>query len=377
MSNDDAGWTAFLAAIVDHIAHPVFVKDRAFRFVFLNRALCQMVGHSRDAMLGKTDYDFFPKSEADFFRKKDQELFETAADIEIGEEPMTDAAGGAHVLATTKVPLRNAAGQVTHLVGIVHDITVQKRAEAFLRTANEELERRVAERTHELAVAQFELMRKERLAVLGRMVGGLAHQIRNPLGAIINAVAILSKSMGPAAKNEEREALAVINEEAWRANRIIVDLIDFARIRPPEPRDERLALLVSRVLVAHEVPATIEVQLSIDAEHTASVDRDQVEGAIRNLVTNAVEAMTQGGTLSISSRLEDQGVVLTIQDSGPGIVPDVLAHLFEPLVTTKPFGLGLGLTTARSLVDNQGGRLRCVTDAGTGTRFDVWLPAQR
>lgn len=375
MSDGDTRVPGFMAAIVDHLAHPVFVKDRQFRFVFVNRALCHMVGYSREQLIGKTDYDFFPKAEADFFRKKDKELFETAKNIEVDEEPITDAAGARHVLATTKVPMRGDGGEVTHLVGIIHDITAQKVAEDALRAANESLERRVAERTRELADAQLELLRKERLAVLGRLVSGLAHQIRNPLGAIVNAASILVKLAGPSASPDLLQTIGVINEEVWRANRIIIDLVDFARIRPAEPRPVPVKALVDAALGSQEIPEKIRVKVAIPEGLQVSVDFDQTLGALGNLVTNAVEAMAHGGELSFEARVADEQVVLAVADTGPGVAAGVLEHLFEPLVTTKIFGLGLGLTTCRALINNQRGSITCSSEPGKGTRFEVKLPA--
>ena len=186
----------FLATIVDHVAHPIFVKDRSFRWVLLNRSACELVGYRREDMLGKSDYDFFPREEADFFRQKDIELFATNSEVVIDEEPITDASGRRHVLTTTKVPLRNQHGEVTHLVGIIHDITRLKQAEAALRGANLDYERRLEQRSRELIAAQDELVRKERLAVLGQLAGSVAHQIRNPLAAIKNAASVLKRSTG-------------------------------------------------------------------------------------------------------------------------------------------------------------------------------------
>ena len=116
----------------------------------------------------------FPKEEADFFRLKDEELFRSESKVVIEEETITDAHGELHVLATTKVPLRDPDGRVTHLVGIIKDITVLKDAQEQLRQSNEELEARVAERTQQLREAQRELLRTERLAVLGKLAGGVA-----------------------------------------------------------------------------------------------------------------------------------------------------------------------------------------------------------
>src|SRR5512141_1488941 len=100
----------FLSGIIDAIAHPVFVKDRDFRFVLVNRALEQMLGHTRPDLLGKDDFDFFPPEQAEFFRQKDRQMFATDEAVWIDEEPITDAFGRTHVLCTTKVPLRDAGG---------------------------------------------------------------------------------------------------------------------------------------------------------------------------------------------------------------------------------------------------------------------------
>ncbi len=147
---EDGVTVEFLAAIVDHIAHPIFVKDRSFRFVLINRALSQMLGIDRARVLGRTDYDLLPAVEADSFRERDVEVIARGVTINIEEEPLTDAAGVRHMLTTTKVPLRDANGDVSHIVGIIHDITALKRAEDALREANEALERRVRERTADL-----------------------------------------------------------------------------------------------------------------------------------------------------------------------------------------------------------------------------------
>lgn len=251
MGSDDPGrpWAeapaSFLLEILDLVAHPVFVKDRAFRFVFLNRALCTMVGYSRESMLGKTDYDFFPREEADFFRAKDVEMFESGSEVVIDEEPITDSRGTRHVLATTKVPLRDAEGGITHLVGIIHDITRLKDAEDALRQANADLERRVEERSAALAAVREDLHRKERLAVLGRLAGGVAHEIRNPLAAIRGAAQILARH-GPA--GDVPAVVSIIQEEVGRADRIIGDLIDYARARPPARRPVAVGYVVAQAL---------------------------------------------------------------------------------------------------------------------------------
>jgi len=361
-----------LAAIIDHVAHPIFVKDRSFRFVMVNRALAEMAGFARADMLGKTDYDFFPRSEADFFRKKDREMFATGSTVVIDEEPITDGRGERHILATTKVPLHDGDGTVTHVVGIVHDITRLKRAEEALRLSNEELERRVRERTDELARAQAELIRKERLAVLGELAGGVAHQVRNPLGSISNAVAVARRAV--AAGDDPTMALDIISEEVWRANRIISDLIGYARVRTPRLRRVDVRDLVARVLAGQEVDAAVRVVEDLPELPPVRLDVEQAQGAVDNLVRNALEAMPEGGTLTVRARQKDEEIVLTVEDTGPGVDPEIEEQLFEPLVTTKTVGLGLGLTTTRALLESQGGRVDWESEPGRGARFHVRLP---
>jgi PAS domain S-box-containing protein len=362
----------FLAAIVDHVAHPIFVKDRAFRWVLLNRSACELFGYRREDMLGKSDYDFFPKPEADFFRQKDLELFATKSEIVIDEEPLTDASGQRHVLATTKVPLRDETGEVTHLVGIIHDITRLKAAEAALRSANLEYEQRLDQRSRELIAAQDELVRKERLAVLGQLAGSVAHQIRNPLAAIKNAASVLKRSTG-----EEvvvTQMLSTIDDEVRHANQIVTDLLDYARVRPPTTRPIDVGYLIQTALDGQQVPPGVRVTLRVPDLPPVQVDADQVHMALANLVRNALDAMPDGGALTLSAELDDRDIVVVVEDSGSGVRPEVQKRLFEPLVTTKPRGLGLGLTTARILLENQGGSVAYCERGGPGTRFKVRLP---
>lgn len=366
-----------LQVIVDHIAEPLFIKDRGFHFVLLNRAFCQLVGYPREQMLGKTDYDFFPKPESDFFRRKDEEVFATGNTVTIEAESITDARGSQHVLSTRKVPFKDASGKVTHLIGVFHDITRLKAAEDALRRANEELERRVRERTSALEAAQDDLVRKEKLAVLGQIAGGIAHQIRNPLATIKNAAYVLERHLPATSRPELASTMQILHEEVNRANRIITGLLDYARMRAPERAPAEIGPMLEHVLAAAQVPENIRVEIEITTARRVLVDEGQVEGAVFNLVRNCVEEMPHGGKLTLDARDEGDVVVLGIVDTGPGVAPGAAAHLFEPLYTTKALGLGLGLVTARTLVEGQGGTIACASSGAEGTRFEIRLPAAR
>lgn len=366
----------FLSAIIDHVAHPIFVKDRDFRFVLLNRAMEGMIGIPRAELLGHTDYDFFPKEQADWFRQKDQEMFTLGKRVEVTEEPLTDKDGRHHVLSTTKVPLRDAQGVITHLVGIIHDITPLKRAEEALREVSNVLERRMQERTDELLAAQTELVRRERLAVIGLFAGSLAHQIRNPLGSIKNA-AYLVQLASPTVDDDLRRALNIIQDEVGRANQIITDLVDYARVTPAQRRVVPVDLLMEIALTGMDLPANITVVTECPALPKVFVDPSQLQRALQKLVKNALQAMSSGGTLTLRARSEGDAVFFCVSDTGRGIPDDVRNRLFEPLVSGNPGSLGLGLITARALVENQGGALALEKTDHEGTCVMVRLPVAR
>jgi PAS domain S-box-containing protein len=364
----------FLEEVVRHVAHPIFVKDRAHRWVWVNDALAELMGRPRDELLGRTDHDFFPASQADFFHLKDREVFASGEAVTIAAEPMNDASQRTHVLATTKVPLRGPSGEVTHIVGITHDITHLKEVEEALRLANEELERRVEERTRALRDAQNALLRKERLAVLGQLSGGLAHQIRTPLSTIGNAVAVLRRRLHGAGDEDTQRALVIIDEEIREANRIITDLLDFARVRPPSTAALPVADLIDGALGAAAPLDPIAVLREVPPDLIVAVDERQTRDALGNVIRNALEAMGDEGRLTLRATAAPPFACIAVEDTGPGVAEEALVHLFEPLVTTKALGLGLGLTTARALIENQGGNIRYVKASGVGARFEIRVP---
>lgn len=365
---------AFLRAILENVAHPIFVKDREHRLVLVNRAFVALTGRVRRDILGKNDFELFPPKEAAFFRAMDEEAFRTRNPVVIEEEPLTDAEGKRHLLRTVKVPITDPESTaLTYIVGIITEITHMREAEDALRLANEELERRVEERTRALHDAQHALLRKERLAVLGQLAGGLAHQIRNPLAAITTATGVLRRKLGEAVDADTRQALSAIREEVWEANRIITDLLDYARVKPPSRTVVTLAELIASALEHSPPPDRIHIVQEVD-DIELKVDDRQVRDALGNVIRNAYEAMPRGGTLTIQATAEPGLAMISVEDSGPGLTRDSMKSLFEPLVTSKPLGLGLGLSTARSLIENQGGTIRAATQRGRGARFEIRIP---
>lgn len=365
---------SFLYAIIEHVAHPIFVKDRAFRFVVVNHALTDLVSIDKEKLLGKTDYDFFPKHEADLFREADEEMFRRGEVVEIIEERITDGHGELHVLSTTKVPLRNARGEITHLVGIIHDITALARAKEDLRERNARLEEFLSERASALHDAQQELMRRQRLSVIGQLAGGVAHQVRNPLATIRNAAYLLKLTLGSGISEDAQRSLDIINDEVARANGIITDLVEYARVREAHRKPCSLAYLKSQALGGIEVPEGVVLACDVPETCVVNVDGEQVQRALFNLLRNAVEAAAPEGEVRVSVETVGDEVHVILRDTGAGLPDEVRAQLDSPTDTTRPSTVGLGLMTARALIENQGGALRYRAIPEGGSRFEVVLP---
>jgi PAS domain S-box-containing protein len=359
----------FAARVLDSLPNPVFVKDQGHRFVLVNRAFEELVGLKRAALVGTTDHQHFLGREADFFREVDRGVLSTGTPAVIPDEPFTDGLGREHRLRTTKTPLRGADGAVTHVLGVITELDEVRRAEAELQRAQG-----AAERPDPGSDLHQAMLRKERLAVLGQLAGGLAHQIRNPLAAISTAASILLRRLEKATDPDVLQALTAIREEVWEANRIITDLLDYARIRPPTKQRVKVRTLFDGVVDQLHVHDAIALVRDEEPGLEVVADERQLRDALANLARNALEAMPAGGRLLLTAVRDGSDVVLAVEDTGPGLKRDVVARLFEPLVTSKPLGLGLGLTLARALVENQGGVLRAGTARGQGARFEVRIP---
>lgn len=366
---------AFLEGVLAGLPDALFVKDREHRYVLVNAPFLALARKTEREVIGLRDEDVLPAELAVRYHATDREVLERGRSVRVEEETYVDPERQLYVIETTKVPLRDQTGAITHVLGLVHDVTRRKQAEDDLRHAKAELERRVEERTEALRGAQQELLRKERLAVLGQLAGGLAHQIRNPLAAITNAASVLKRRLGESADSDVQQALTAIREEVWEANRIITDLLDYARIRPPSRAAVRLESLIASALPLARADERVVIETSVDPSLHALVDERQMRDALGNVLRNGVEAMPDGGTLRVESYRDGESAAIAVQDTGPGLTRASLAYLFEPLVTSKPLGLGLGLATAKALIENQGGTIRCTTSSGSGARFEIRVPA--
>ena len=283
-----------------------------------------------------------------------------------------------------------SAGDYTRRVVVSREDELGVLADSFndmahqIEDSHRELEGRVADRTAELETAlgelretQESLVRKEKLAMLGLLAGGVGHELRNPLGVMTNAIYYLGVVLKDAPA-EIREYLDILRTQIRLSEKIVGDLLDFARIRPPQYESVSVKKIVDEqlqragplegVAVKHDFPPDLPF---------VRVDRVQIGQVVLNLITNALQAMNgDGANLTFRGRHVGAGFVrLDVIDTGTGMTPEQMRKLFEPLFTTKARGIGLGLAVSRGLVQANGGDISADSSPGAGTTMSISLPA--
>jgi two-component system sensor kinase FixL len=262
-------------------------------------------------------------------------------------------------------------------VATVLDVTELKRAERrALQQQSEmqdELKRQVALKTEELRRIQEELMRSEKFSTLGKVAGGIAHEIRNPLNAVKTSAYFLLNAKNPSTE-KVREHLERIDRQVSTVDNVITALADVAIM--PEANLSPVAMepLLRGVVSALRLPDNLDVVFLLDeAMPDVMVDERQIAIAFRNLIRNARDAMSDGGVLTVCSKVSVLQVVFSIKDSGVGISDENLKNIIEPLFTTKARGMGLGLSITRAIVEKNLGSLSVDSQIGVGSDFRISL----
>ncbi len=293
--------------------------------------------------------------------------------------PLDQLTRGSELLAggtsDVRVPERGAA-EVARLAAAFNEMARQ------LRSERQALEQRLGELEHkttELRTTQQQLIHGEKLASVGRLAAGVAHEIGNPLSAILGLIELLRSSELDA--EQSAEFLQRVHRETERINRIIRDLLDFSR-RDPEGDGGQQAELDQVVADAVNLvrPQKDSQQIEIGVEIEPGLPRvlgssQRLTQVVLNLLLNAVDAMQGRGRIRIEARRDGEGCLLAVSDDGPGLPRQVLDHLFEPFTTTKPTGqgTGLGLAVSHTLVEGMGGSISAFNPPAGGARFEVRL----
>jgi len=275
------------------------------------------------------------------------------------------------------------------IAAVATDVTAQYKAKEVLQAHNEQLEQtqkkleEYANQMEHLASERAkQLQEKERLAAIGATAGMVGHDIRNPLQAITSDVYLAKTDLASIPESEEKhniqENLTEIEKNINYINKIVQDLQDYARPLNPNPGEADLKLIIEKLLQKNGIPKNVKVSFEVEDDARKFVaDADYLTRILYNLVTNAVQAMPNGGKLSITGHKQANDIVIAVADTGVGIPKDIQCKMFTPMFTTKSKGQGFGLPVVKRMTESLGGTVSFESPEGKGTTFTVRFPPPR
>jgi PAS domain S-box-containing protein len=495
-----------LDSIIENVPAMIFVKrasDLAFKY--FNRAGEELLGVGREQLLGRNDYDFFPREQADFFTDKDREVLGGHEVFDVPEEKI-DTENGTRILHTKKIALCDDQGNPKYLLGISEDITGQKKtdeelqrlalivknssefiavsdiegnvlflndagrrlvgirddkhfystrvpdyfpederekiikqvlplvmkdgrwageskfrnfetdqsipvwfdifrvddprsgkpvnfatvttdmterkqAENELETYREKLEKLVEQRTFELEQAQGELIKKERLAVLGQLTATVSHELRNPLSAIWTSVYLLDKHFDGSDPKLE-ELIARVKRNITHCDSIIDELLDFTNTRDLNLKKTYLDTWLQEIYADFQWNEGVIHTINTNCNGIElPIDKDRLQRAIINVLQNAQQALLvdtnkskKTPEVAITTSYARGIYEIHVLDNGPGIPQELQSKIFEPLFSTKSFGAGLGMNVIQQVMEQHGGGVKVLSEEGNGAEVILWLP---
>jgi len=379
-----------LRSLIDNIPDQVYLKNTSSRFVSVNPATAAFFGvASPDSIIGTSDFDYFPRELAEQFQAEEQALLRRDRPCVNREAAITDSAGATRWMLTTKVPLRDPAGNITGLLGINRDITARKKAENALRRLNDELEQRVAERTSELQKAMARLVEHDRKRA--EFVSSVSHELRTPLTSMKFEIANLLEGVVGPVPEPVIKYLHRMETDCRRMADTVEDILDLSRLESKTMRVHRakhrfdaIVRQGASALNAQAQTKNIEIALAVGRGlGFVECDSHKMMRAIINLVGNAIKFTPNGGRVDIGLRREaavPDALVVEITDNGIGIAPQHLERVTEKYyrVGEDVSGTGLGLSISKEIVELHGGQLAVQSPPpgrDRGTRVSVSLPA--
>jgi PAS domain S-box-containing protein len=338
----------YLENLLENANDVIYTLDTEQRFTYVNSKVSGW-GYQKEDLIGRPYLSLLSK------RHRGRRLKST---LDIGAKQVYEVEvlcknGDTRTVTVSVSPLCDAQGRIHGVLGIARDITETKKLERQIRNS-------------------------EKLASVGKLAAGVAHEINNPLGGILNCLYNFRKGALSPARQEEY--VVSIEDGLRRVQKIVRQLLDFSQQHEPEfsPANindvvERVLVLTEHALAAKKIRLDRQLQRDLPA---LMVDRHMMEQVLMNLVLNAVQAIKDGGAITIGTQARDGSCEVTVEDTGCGIPAHVLPHIFDPFFTTKGTGegTGLGLSVSLGIVERHGGQILVESEVGKGSVFTVRLP---
>jgi signal transduction histidine kinase len=345
--------------IIDGMSDPVFVLSEQRRIMQLNPAAEHLISSPAEDSIGKQMEAVLPQWSA--FAEAPQKEQKEIRELVIGDDTYD----------VRSSQIADWRGRLTSQIWVLRNITERRRMEAELDRYTKHLEELVEERTRRLREV-------ERLAAIGQTTAMVGHDLRNPLQAMVSTLYLARKKLPSPSYEKSREVaklLDPLDEHISYMDKIVSDLQDYAGSLTIEPIETNLPDLIRDVLSTAKIPGTVTVSVVVQGELTRIVvDPALMRRVLSNLITNAVQAMPQGGELTIGTSKNPGAISISVQDTGEGIARENLEKLFNPFFTTKAKGQGLGLAVCKRILEAQGGKITVKSEVGRGSTFTVEIP---
>jgi len=380
----------FLQMVIDAIPEPTMVIDVEYGILLANRAIQEFAGEdpvSRSLKCHQvTHHSNHPCKEMDDPCPLD-EVVRTKAPVTVVHTHY-DQEGNERIIEVQAAPIFDDTGKIIQIIEGGRDITERVHAEKALKRYRYHLEEMVEQRTKELRDAQEELVKREKLSVLGRLTAIVSHDLRNPLGVIRSSVFFLNSRLGNV-DEKTRKHLDRIEQQVGHCDSIVDELLEYTRIRSSAMVVGNLNLWLEEILDQIETPQSVKLIRDLSPELPKTrFDRDKMRRVVINLVTNAVQAVRSreegrkeeegqyNPEVRVTTSVTNNGVCIEVEDNGTGMDEETAAQVFEPLFTTRARGTGLGLAIVQKVVEEHGGTVSLYSEPDRGTKVAVVIPLQ-